>query len=281
MKEADDLELSRIEQRIDELADLLVDGETDEVIRGSREVVERCRGLPDEARDALTIEATLLIGDAHTARFEDDEALRAYAAVLEIEPDAPEALYGEGRLRFLRWEFERAAVLFKGCDGAPPDIAGPARYHEAVLAQFEGRDDDATRMFQEAEALDPDGCPRPIPSTEQEVLALLDDTVALLPDDVTAALDNVVFDVVDLPDLAVVGKETAPTTLGLYTGSPISEAHNSVQFLPTTIHVFRKNIERIAHDRDHLMEELRVTILHEIGHHLGWDDHDLEERGLG
>jgi predicted Zn-dependent protease with MMP-like domain len=44
--------------------------------------------------------------------------------------------------------------------------------------------------------------------------------------------------------------------------------------------LFQRNIERAAADRDEVREEIRVTLLHEIGHHVGWDEHDLADRGL-
>ncbi|MDP6461500.1 MAG: metallopeptidase family protein, partial [Gemmatimonadota bacterium] len=50
--------------------------------------------------------------------------------------------------------------------------------------------------------------------------------------------------------------------------------------LPNTIHLFQNNLERFATDRETLENEIRTTVLHEIGHHLGWDEDDLKERGL-
>jgi predicted Zn-dependent protease with MMP-like domain len=46
------------------------------------------------------------------------------------------------------------------------------------------------------------------------------------------------------------------------------------------MYLFHRNLERAATTREELEEEIRITVLHEIGHHLGWDEKDLEERGL-
>ena len=46
------------------------------------------------------------------------------------------------------------------------------------------------------------------------------------------------------------------------------------------IRIFKHNLERFTADHDSLVEELRITLLHEIGHHLGWDEDDLAARGL-
>jgi predicted Zn-dependent protease with MMP-like domain len=46
------------------------------------------------------------------------------------------------------------------------------------------------------------------------------------------------------------------------------------------MYLFQKNLERAAASREELEEEIRITVLHEIGHHLGWDEEELEARGL-
>ena len=46
------------------------------------------------------------------------------------------------------------------------------------------------------------------------------------------------------------------------------------------ITLFQHNLERFATTRDELIEEIRVTVLHEVGHLLGLDEDELYERGL-
>jgi predicted Zn-dependent protease with MMP-like domain len=48
----------------------------------------------------------------------------------------------------------------------------------------------------------------------------------------------------------------------------------------TEIVLFRKNIERVAHDSETLKEEVRATLLHEAGHFFGLDERALAELGL-
>ena len=48
----------------------------------------------------------------------------------------------------------------------------------------------------------------------------------------------------------------------------------------TNILLFRKNLERAATDAAHLVEEIRITVLHETAHYFGLDEDDLEELGL-
>ena len=47
------------------------------------------------------------------------------------------------------------------------------------------------------------------------------------------------------------------------------------------IYLFQRNLERFADDEEHLREEIRTTLFHEIAHLLGWDEDEVEAMGLG
>ncbi len=47
------------------------------------------------------------------------------------------------------------------------------------------------------------------------------------------------------------------------------------------VYLFQRNLERVAQDPRDMAREVRVTVHHELGHFLGLDEHDLDERGLG
>jgi predicted Zn-dependent protease with MMP-like domain len=51
--------------------------------------------------------------------------------------------------------------------------------------------------------------------------------------------------------------------------------------LPPTIHLFRRNLERIATDADDLAEQITITLYHELGHYLGMEEDELEELDFG
>ena len=44
--------------------------------------------------------------------------------------------------------------------------------------------------------------------------------------------------------------------------------------------LFKKNLERVSRDRDELIEQIQITVRHEIGHHLGLSEEDMERLGL-
>ena len=75
---------------------------------------------------------------------------------------------------------------------------------------------------------------------------------------------------------------------GLYTGIPLT--HKSIEHsgtLPDVITIYREGILRAAADRqgrvriDRLREQIRITILHELGHHHGLTEAELRELGYG
>ena len=68
--------------------------------------------------------------------------------------------------------------------------------------------------------------------------------------------------------------------LGLYQGVPLTERSHEYSFaLPDRITIFRKAILSICNTEDDVVAEVRTTVVHEVGHHFGIDDHRLHELG--
>lgn len=68
--------------------------------------------------------------------------------------------------------------------------------------------------------------------------------------------------------------------LGLFTGVPYPQKGGFFDIpppLPDTIVLFKRNIEAICDTEDELVEEIRQTIVHEVGHYFGFSEEDLEE----
>ena len=83
------------------------------------------------------------------------------------------------------------------------------------------------------------------------------------------------------PDKALQKDGIEPDTLGLFVGEPYSEIGTTTDPLPAQIILFLENIRDAAEgDEVVYQEEVRATLLHELGHYLGLDETDLEERGL-
>jgi predicted Zn-dependent protease with MMP-like domain len=68
--------------------------------------------------------------------------------------------------------------------------------------------------------------------------------------------------------------------LGLYRGVPLTErTHQYSAVLPDQITIYRWAICSICSSTAEVVEEVRRTVIHEVGHHFGIDDHELHELG--
>lgn len=71
-----------------------------------------------------------------------------------------------------------------------------------------------------------------------------------------------------------------PGLLGLYEGVPLTErTHNYSGLLPDRITIYRKAICAICTDEAQVVDEVRRTVVHEVGHHFGIDDDRLHALG--
>jgi predicted Zn-dependent protease with MMP-like domain len=104
---------------------------------------------------------------------------------------------------------------------------------------------------------------------------LVGDALDDLPPEIVRMLDNVVITVADHdPDDAGL--------LGLYHGIALTERDTHYTFaLPDEVTLFREPLMQMCADEDELAEEIVVTIVHELGHHVGIDDARLHELGWG
>jgi predicted Zn-dependent protease with MMP-like domain len=64
--------------------------------------------------------------------------------------------------------------------------------------------------------------------------------------------------------------------LGLFEGVPVTEQHDEFAH-PNRVWVFKHPIEAICRSADEVAYEIRRTIIHELAHHFGWSEEDLEE----
>ncbi len=105
----------------------------------------------------------------------------------------------------------------------------------------------------------------------EELVAEALDTV---PADLAALLDNVVVLVEDD------APADDPHLLGLYSGIPLTERGSwYAGALPDTITIYRNPTLAICDDLDDVVEEVHITVVHELAHHFGIDDARLHELG--
>lgn len=104
---------------------------------------------------------------------------------------------------------------------------------------------------------------------------LVSDALDLIPPDLAQAADNVVVLVADRDP-------EDPELLGLYQGIALTERDSMYSgALPDTITIFRDAVLEICGSEDEVVEEVAITVIHEMAHHFGIDDDRLHELGWG
>jgi predicted Zn-dependent protease with MMP-like domain len=112
---------------------------------------------------------------------------------------------------------------------------------------------------------------------------LVEQALEELPPVIQRAMENVAMVVEDWPDdelLAEVELHSPYELFGLYQGVPLIEREGE-PILPDRIVLFQHPIERACASDEEVVEQVRLTVLHEVGHHLGMREEDLERLGYG
>lgn len=117
---------------------------------------------------------------------------------------------------------------------------------------------------------------------------LVERTIAALPATLRRMLDEVPVIVDDTPEQALLdelGESADDALLGLHTGTPLTQRGIEGEEPPSEIRLFRVGIIEHAGGwaqadaTERVAEEIRITLLHELGHQFGLDEDDLEELG--
>jgi predicted Zn-dependent protease with MMP-like domain len=107
---------------------------------------------------------------------------------------------------------------------------------------------------------------------EEVVRGVIDE----LPEEFRPALENLAIVVVDEPDPRDINspeyEHGEGELLGLYYGTPLTERGSGHSGLPDRIEIYRGPILRSFHSIEEIVTEIRRTLIHELGHHMGLDD---------
>ncbi|MGP0222308.1 metallopeptidase family protein [Paenarthrobacter sp. NCHU4564] len=154
-------------------------------------------------------------------------------------------------------------------DGERPSspLAGPISERNAVHSPVE-------------EVGQPAGAP--FEMSPEEFEEAVSDALQLIPPKAASAMDNVAIFIEDdyTPQL---GEDPDTVLLGLYEGVPLTERDSwwDAGSLPDRITIFRQPILDICTSRQEVIDEVAITVVHEIAHHFGIDDDRLHELGWG
>jgi predicted Zn-dependent protease with MMP-like domain len=116
--------------------------------------------------------------------------------------------------------------------------------------------------------------------TREEFEELVAEALDRIPPELTRLMDNVAVFVEDEP------ASDEPELLGLYEGTPLTERGEwYAGVLPDRISIYMgptlRMCERDGGDRELVVEEVEITVVHEVAHHFGIDDGRLHALGYG
>jgi predicted Zn-dependent protease with MMP-like domain/Flp pilus assembly protein TadD len=269
------------ETLLDEALDALDAGDPeralDLAIEGSRLAG---RGDDEELAARLALaegQALLALGDSRTALERIGIAVRSFPDDLDVRAEEATALYELSR-------FEEAADLLTRILHGDPGDAG-SHWLLGLCLERLGRSEGSERHLLRARRIAPEDFPEPVTLSPDAFEAVVEDALAELPDPVRRYLANVAVTVEDLPEVEeLLASEPphSPSILGIFRGSPLGDkaSMDPWSHFPSSIALFQRNLERYAQDREELLEEIRVTLLHEVGHFLGLDEEQLRNLGL-
>ncbi|MEY4673546.1 MAG: hypothetical protein RL148_1330 [Planctomycetota bacterium] len=235
--------------------------------------------------DGLRVDLLLLASDA--AWYEGDAGSSEWIlrGILKDDPDCSPAWGCLALLLFRTLRFEEARAASHAALGGD-DPSAEAHVAHGLLLERAGDQAGADESLARAAAMDPDRHPAPIRLTRDQFDREVRQAVAMLPTEFRRHLDHVPIVVQDLPSDALLeqgGEVADPELLGLFEGpslaDPGSDLGGSVPQVPR-IHLFQRNLERFAVDEEELVEQVRITLFHELGHYLGFDEEGLDAIGL-
>jgi predicted Zn-dependent protease with MMP-like domain len=263
---------------------MVLDLAEDALNRGdASEALELCgqilKGMPEHPG------ALYLTGEAFRDMRELHEAELRYRRVVHLLAIHSPSWSALGAVLFEQLRFQEArAPLLRAIRLDP--LNAEAYYWRAMLRERRGDYRGAARDFRRASHLNPVAFPRPVPLDDSTVEAVVIEVLQELHPSIRGYLAQVTIILEEVPEEDVLRQYHPPAPpseiLGYFAGVPVTERslEDPWSHLPSAIVLFRRNLERVAWDRERLIEELRITVFHEVGHFLGLDEQDLEARGL-
>ena len=212
-----------------------------------------------------------------------EEAIPYLRNALRIDPHYPDARLCLASVQFSTCHFAATRVDLRRVLADEPNMAD-AHYWTAMCLERAGDFEAAEASFRRAAELDEERFRLPTRLPPEEFDRIVQDASTRLPEYFRAYLKTIHVVVDDLPPLDLLlefDPPLDPEILGLFVGTPLVERSllETVPGPPDRIHLFRRNLERFADGSEQLVDEIRITMLHELGHAMGLDDEGLRRYG--
>lgn len=266
--------LNRAELVIEELGEFeTAMAHLDKLLAGGGELPRTDRATEAEVH-YLKSKALFYLDDLEGGLFLVRRALKVGGDVAVYRAFEGQILFELGQFAEARRRLEHAALL---------DVeSAHAVYHLGLALERLGEEEAAGRAFTQAAALDTEHYPPPMAVDDAAFERIASEALADLPRSIREYVENVPVLVRDFPDDVMLREENlSPQVLGLFIGVPRTEAAVTAQARDVDrVILFKKNLEKVCRTHAELVEQIQITVKHEIGHYLGLDEDDLERLGL-
>jgi predicted Zn-dependent protease with MMP-like domain len=254
---------------------LAPDGDPDEALRLVDDALELAED-EDEYLDALLLKAEALLGFGDA----DDEARELLTELPPLPLPDPSFHLRAARCFFDLADMKQAEHHYRcALEGAPDEAE--AWHGLGLVCDERGDDKGRTAAWTRVRELDLAEPRPPWAISQDEFEAIAEAVLEELPPRVKQLLENVPVLAADYPTPEMIADGTDPRLLGYFAGVPYPEKSSvGGGGHLDCIYLFQKNIERVCRDKNEVVEEVRVTVLHETGHFFGLDEADLERMGL-
>ena len=208
-----------------------------------------------------------------------DEAEQYFRLSIQRDPSFSPVWSGLSAVLFdqLRFEeAERCQYRAIRCNPSNPE----AYYHRALSRERKSDPLGAARDYRRAYRLDPHAYPKPVSLEEDAILSVLNEAVNSLHPSIAGYLSQITIKIQDVPETGMLLQYAPPAPpsemIGYFSGLTVPDKpDSSTQALPGTFFLFQKNLERIAWDKDRIVDELRATVFAELSDYLGLTAQDL------
>ena len=263
---------------IREIEKLLEEGKLDAALREIDDAISSGRGNE--------VDLAFLRGDCCLGLGLSAEAEQQFRIALKGDPDCPSSRCWLAMSLYLQWRFDEAEQAVQAARELP-DALVDADVVAGCLAERRAQYTEADGLFARAAMAAPDKYSTPPRLTREAFDEEVQRAVALLPPQFQECLARVSVVVQELPDgqfaaaVAGDGVTLSPDMLGMFDGLPLPDEKDAAGApRPTSIYLFQRNLERMALGRADLSEQIRITLWHELGHYLGFEEEDMHRLGL-
>ena len=229
------------------------------------------------------LDRTIEEGDVALEEGDFESALERFEEALAIDPEHWGAALGRAEALLCLWRADEALDLLRSMTPPEDEEDDPDRAElEGRVLEARGEFGPADRLFGLASELDPEAFPPPVRMSEADFQGILDKVLESLPDVIRDAVAEVPVLVTPKPtqEIAERAPHITPDLLGLFVGTSIGDKISAPSGYADVVMLFQRNLERVGRSRAEVSKEIKITLLHEYGHYLGFDEEELEHLGL-